>query len=320
MNTDLQDKGDGPASYGDTSNGGLGRIVSLDEIIGILLRAWKGIIFCTVLATVSAALLILLEGRTYVAQTSMLVKLGRERFSALQVAPLESPNAVFSDRPESVNNEIEILRDPSLTTAVFPALKARLQVAPQPTGGVRLVKQVLSALKSSIATLKEPLYDLGLMKRITADQALLLQFYKAFHVSTIKQTDMLTLAFEWDNPDFAAFALRQYTEAYRVRHIEVHGQKNGLEIYRAEVETARKAVEESEEALIGFQRQMAASPDFQYEIIVNEVMALEQERGQLQVNIDELDLRKQALAADTGLGRQLDSDTSVSCDTHAHRA
>ncbi len=306
------------------------QVLGASEILAMMARGWWILVLCTVLAVLSAAAITIVRSPTYTAQVNLLVKIGRERFTAIEVAPLERPNVVFQDRPEGINNEVEILRDGSLTVAVFPELQAELEsmrraaeqalmdAPPSLTRSLRLfARDAQLWLRDMMASVREPLYTIGLLEPISDDDALMLRFHRAFNVQAVKQADVLTASFAWDNPQFAAFALGRYIEAYQQRHVAVHAQTDAAHVYRDQVTSAREEAEAAERALTDFQRATGlTSPEAERTTAVQELLRLQREHIALGIEIDDLDLRRQQVLADAE-GRSLWSATPESLATPA---
>lgn len=282
------------------------------DILSMLARGWWIVLMCMVLAVLSAAAFTIVKGASYTAQVNLLVKIGRERFAAIEVAPLERPNVVFQDRPEGINNEVEILRDGTLTVAVFRDLQAELEAMrrateqalldapPSLARSLRLfARDARLWLNDMKDTVREPLYSIGLLTPIGDEAALMLRFHRSFNVQAIKQTDVLTASFQWDNPQFAAFALGRYLEAYRDRHVAVHAQSDAADVYRDQVTAARQEAEAAEQALTEFQQATGlTSPEAERTLAVQELLRLRREHVALGVEIDDLDLRRQQILAE----------------------
>ena len=100
--------------------------VSLRDILNVLFQHQKGMMIVFGSCVVMAVLYVLLAPPVYIAESKVLVKMGREQLAALELNDSATPNVVIQQREQNINNEIEILQDPSLSAEVFPLLKQRL--------------------------------------------------------------------------------------------------------------------------------------------------------------------------------------------------
>lgn len=188
---------------------------------------------------------------SYTAETRLLMRMGREKFSALDPGPNER-NVLFQEREQNVNNEIEILNDPNLMREAFDRLKAALPqaVAASPSGLLEralallrwLARTLADAFNAAIEWLKAPLYWLGLSDRLTADQKLLRDFSRALLARGIKNTDVIVVGFTWRDPAFAAAAANILVDVYRSRHVRIFDLASPAGFYRERLDAARAAL------------------------------------------------------------------------------
>ncbi|HEY0419748.1 MAG TPA: Wzz/FepE/Etk N-terminal domain-containing protein [Acetobacteraceae bacterium] len=224
-------------------------MVSLRDIVRAVFRH-KLPMLVILFAALSGSLgYVLLTSPSYTAGTKILVRVGREKLAPLRLFNEgAATNFVFNERPENVNDQIEILRNPYLVEKAFPRLKARqeellaLARAPLPPPdslfgwvkyGVRTARRALSDAASSItSTLREPLYLLGISTRLSPDEILRRQLIGAVAATFIKETNIIVLTFTWSDPDFAAFAVNAYVEEYRRENMRVGNDLSGaVEFY-----------------------------------------------------------------------------------------
>ena len=122
-----------------------------------------------------AGVYLLVTPPIYVAQSKMLVQLGREKFAALDASPDHAGNITFYERVQDINNEIELVRDPRLLDRLVPQLQQYLDdkaPLPEPTSKLgRLKAWTKRAGASFRETLAEwsgwafdPLYQIGLLQ------------------------------------------------------------------------------------------------------------------------------------------------------------
>ena len=285
------------------------RQFSPGEIASMITRRWMLVLICSVLAFGGASAYLVLKGPTFVATTKLLVLVGRERFSALQVSQVSRENVLFQERVQAIYNEIEILRDPSITVAIYDDLLAYQQelaaqdaaaaaAAPR-TFGTRmreLMSGAASTLRSGIDAVKAPLYKVGVLIPVSEEVGRFETYRESFLVEFIKETDIINVGFASKDPRFAAYALRRYLEAYRARHVELMSSQQAMEFYDKQLEWARVQMAEAEEALRVF-REGADVPslDIEREIALDAISDIERERERLSIELEDMRLSRESI-------------------------
>lgn len=192
----------------------------------------------TLAAVVGAIGYVYLTTPTYTAISKILVKIGREQTSGLDLSKQSASSVMINARVQDVFDEVEIMRDPVILNEVFGVLKERFEQPvpkPRPQSFMQWAKYyfkaaktwVGDALKDTLELIKYPLYELGFSRRLTPDEALHLRFQSALQIKDIKETDVIIMAFAWPDPEFAAFAVNTYVDEYRRQHVKVHGGTSG---------------------------------------------------------------------------------------------
>ena len=132
-------------------------------------------------------------GPTYVAQTKILVLIGKEKSSAID-AYSGNPNVIFSERGQNINNEIEILTDRNMTYQVMPALQEYLEATR--TDPTTLLQRIKKWFRIKLRQVKElmrtPFYKLGVMAKLSPSEELALSFQASLGVEFIEETEIIT--------------------------------------------------------------------------------------------------------------------------------
>lgn len=200
-------------------------------------------------AIVGAGLYLLVTPAEYTADAKLIIRLGREK-AAGQVSGGANQNYMFSERAQNVNNEVEILRDPSIVRGEFEALKAITptgEPGPPPADWTEwLVYQGRQALRGAKAvktwvvdTVRVPFEAVGLLRHLTPDEKLSEAYLAAFKVVFVKETDVILTGFTWTDPTFAAQALNRLLDAYKRRHVEVYADETPTSFYAGKLERTR---------------------------------------------------------------------------------
>ncbi|MGU3539187.1 GumC family protein [Methylobacterium sp. A54F] len=221
----------------------------LRDVIAALFRHGRALALILAAALVSAGIYLALTPTEWTAEAKLIIRLGREKAAA----PLTrdgNQSFMFAERAQNVNNEVEILRDPSIVRGEFEALKAITPMGdlgpPPAEWGAWLVyqgRQAVRGLKAVktwlVETARMPFEALGLMRHLTPDEKLFEAYRVAFKVVFVKETDVIVTAFSWSDPTFAAEALNRLLDAYKRRHVEVYADETPAVFYAGKLERAR---------------------------------------------------------------------------------
>ena len=225
-------------------------LLSLYDIVRVACRRKWPALTVLAIAVLGAVLYAAFTPPTYVASSRILVRIGREKLSPLTVTNVPTANFVFSERPENINDEIEILRSPAVLDRAYPALRDRLaQMShavenPPAADGVGATfaaslrgakRTAASWARAVIEAAKQPAYALGLARRVPPEVSLREVLASSLLVTSIKETNVIVLGFAWHDPDFASFALNAIAEAYKQERLRVHANLSGaVEFYRSQ--------------------------------------------------------------------------------------
>ncbi len=203
--------------YGkDMSNDSGIKLPTIRDGIFIVFKYKYTIIITFLLAVLIALIYCLYAESSYKAETRILVKIGREKFSGISASPRESYNFFFSERREDRLNELEILKSDYLALKVLDSLQAsQLQAAPKEETFFTRIRGFLGNLKQTAADiLYRPLYFSGLVKELSDREKSLLKLSRSFDTESIEDTDVIVLSFSWNDPDLAAFIVNLYASEY----------------------------------------------------------------------------------------------------------
>ncbi|MDP4021780.1 Wzz/FepE/Etk N-terminal domain-containing protein [Methylobacterium sp. NEAU 140] len=221
----------------------------LRDLLAALFRHLRAMLLIVLAALLGAAGYLLVTPAEYTADAKLIVRLGREK-SGAQAVGGANQNYMFSERAQNVNNEIEILRDPSIVRDEFAALKAITptgDLGPPPADWYDwLVYQGRQALRAAKAvktwvvdTVRVPFEAVGLLRHLSPDEKLYEAYRAAFKVVFVKETDVILTGFTWTDPTFAAQALNRLLDAYKRRHVEVYADETPASFYQEKLDRAR---------------------------------------------------------------------------------
>ncbi|WP_375464275.1 lipopolysaccharide biosynthesis protein [uncultured Methylobacterium sp.] len=221
----------------------------LRDALGALFRHARPALLILTAALLGAGIYLLLTPAEYTADAKLIIRLGREK-SAAPIGGGTNQSYMFSERAQNVNNEVEILRDPSIVRGEFEALKAitptgDLGPPPDEWGAWLLYRgrQLVGVAKGIrtwvVDTVRVPFEAVGLLRHLTPDEKLYEAYAAAFRVVFVKETDVIVTGFTWTDPTFAAEALNRLLDAYKRRHVEVYADETPASFYAGKLERAR---------------------------------------------------------------------------------
>ena len=283
--------------------------ISLRDIARVVFKHGKPFLFIILFSLTGSMGYVMFATPTYTATTKILVKIGREKFSALQNADTQSYNVMFNERPQNVNNEIEILRDPALIDNIFTQLKTEMQKPiplPEPETFFEHIKYYVKTAKNQIkesidfviSIVKEPFYQMGLIQRLSSDDALKIKFIRALKVVFIKETDLIEVSFHWNNPFFASYALNAYVNAYKFQHVRIHNEDLGsVEFYKEKVDSLTSQILTIKGKMQAFldEAEMSSISSKDIEITLNYISKLENDLADKKIKENNLQQNQSSL-------------------------
>jgi uncharacterized protein involved in exopolysaccharide biosynthesis len=221
--------------------------LTLRDILYIAFKN-KFLIVGVFLASVIIALLYcLVTPSTYRAETKLLIRMGKAQVSGMEQYPQDTYRILFQERSQNIRNEMELLKGQYLTEKVISRLERRIvpkKTGPVPTSGV-------------VSTCKDGVVKIASLfgyhrKSSGPDKEMIVTFLDALHVTYLEDTDMLSIAFEWTDPQFAATAANAYADEYITQHTVVNESQKSYRFYIEQIELYEKKLNEIEDALQKF--------------------------------------------------------------------
>ena len=183
----------------------------------------------------------------YRAETKVLIRVGKAQGSALEQYRPETYNIVFSERTQNIRNEMELLKGQYLTEKVIARLKDRIE--PLKTDG-SIIGWVVDGVKTTVGT---TLSWLGISSRpLSRDKGMVLTFINALHVTYLEDTDMISVAFDWTDPKFAALVANVYADEFVTQHMVVYQSQQSYRFYTDQIATIEKKLKDVEDRLQAF--------------------------------------------------------------------
>ncbi len=273
------------------------RVLSITEVLNILFKNKWLIVGVFSIAVLLALAYVLVKSPVYVAETKLMVKLGREKLSPLSVLPNTPYNIVIRERPENIQDEIEIITNPILTYKVIPILKEKLdELTKQEKKGRSIVSTVRTLIHSIISWLKDIPYKIGLKKRESETKRLFRAFRQALVVNWQEESNVIQLGFKWSNPEFAAFAANVYAKAYLDYRERINKSQQSVAFYEDQIKTYKNLLGKIENEIRDFQEKHGiAAVERQKDILLNQRADLEKRLQNIRLKLPQISLKKSSI-------------------------
>jgi uncharacterized protein involved in exopolysaccharide biosynthesis len=270
--------------------------LTLHDAASALARHASAVILIVMTALVAATVAILLIPPTYRSETKILVRVGREQIAPLELSSTKFSNFVLSQRPETVNDEVELLRQPQLMDSVFGELKLllaeRQSAAAKQDGGPLAATWARAGEVTAkwVEDARGALARTGLVEAMTPDMRLRQRFIDALGISVIKETNVIVLTFSWSDKIFATQAVNAYAEAYRQEHTRLESGIAGMaQLYTQEAARTDKALSQANAELNAFLTDEGiADPGAERQILLGRIQQEEQQISEALVAIEQI--------------------------------
>ncbi len=207
------------------------------------------LVITTVLLTsiVISLVYCLLTPPVYRAETKLLIRLGKAQVSAMEQYRPEPYNVVFQERTQNIHNEMELLKGQYLTEKVIARLKNRIE--PLQTDE-SIIGRITDSVTTAVGTI---LSWLGLSSRpLGQEKGMVLTFVNALHLTYLEDTDMVSVAFDWTDPKFAALVANVYADEFVTQHMLVNESQQSYRFYIDQIAQLEKKLKDAEEKLQTF--------------------------------------------------------------------
>ena len=285
-------RGGGSGSRG--GNGGNGgyhsgfierRIVTLRDLLYILFKHLRSIRTIALVSVVLATIYAFLATPMYEAETKLLVNIGREKFSQMEEQGSSNYSVLFQERNQNINNELEIFKGDILTSRLVDRLRGKLAEM-----GEKVQEE--GGLLDSVIN-----FGRSLFKRKTLDdkERWILTFKKFLKVQFLAETDILSLKYTWDEPEFAAFAANAYAEEFIKYRSEIYKAQKSYSFYREQIKIYQDQHDKITDALKSITKKYAIS-------------SIDTEKEMLLRSREDFDSSSQALSRDYAMNKSLMED------------
>jgi len=289
--------------------------LTLPEIAAFVRRYALTIAAVFALTVVTAYGALNLMSEQYEAQSSLLVKLGRENLDP----PPTARNAVFSTglRREEIASEITILRSPDLLGQTVDAIGvgAFTPARVRPAGLVAAIRFYAKAAIRAVRTqFHEALIALDLEKRLNDREAAVSTLERALVAEPEKDSDVIALRLRLTNPALAVRVENTLIGLYLQRRINVRHNPGVREFLEARSRELWQALENADAAVNTWKREMNLSaPADQKALLLKQIRELTSERDR--VLSERETLRRQIGSAEELIARSPDRVQAAKIET-----
>ncbi len=183
----------------------------------------------------------------YRAETKLLVKMGKPQVSSMEQFRPEMYNVVFQERTQNIRNEMELLKGQYLTEKVIARLKDRIE--PLKTDE-SIIGRIFEGIKNVVGNL---LSLVGFSTRPAGpEKGTVMTFLNALHVTYLEDTDMISVAFDWTDPKFAAVVANVYADEFVTQHMLVYESQKSYRFYIDQITLFEKKLRDAEDKLQNF--------------------------------------------------------------------
>ena len=229
--------------------------ISVRDVLYLLFRDKNRILLITLVSFLGACVYLAFQSSIYIAESRVLVRIGKEKLSGVEPLSKESYNILFQERPPDIHNGLELLRDPELSYTVYHRLKHLLVPPPPPTSGLPYIRHLVRQQLDSVREwLTRPLYWMGFYVELSDEEMLVRALRACVRAEVLEDTDVIKITFAWPDPAFAALAANTYAEELQTKYIRVHDSPNSEKFYVEQLETQEKNLAELETRLNDFRR------------------------------------------------------------------
>jgi uncharacterized protein involved in exopolysaccharide biosynthesis len=223
------------------------RLLTARDVLYVFFKSRVVITTVFLTAIVLSLIYCIVTPPVYRAETKLLVKLGKSQVSSMEQLRPEVYNVVFQERTQNIRNEMELLKGQYLTEKVIGRLRDRIEP-------LKTDESIIGGIVEGVKTVVGTIFSwLGLSSRpVGTDKGTVLTFLNALHVTYLEDTDMISVAFDWTDPKFAALAANVYADEYVTQHMLVYESQKSYRFYIDQIATFEKKLRDAEDRLQNF--------------------------------------------------------------------
>jgi uncharacterized protein involved in exopolysaccharide biosynthesis len=223
--------------------------LSLRDILYICFKRKNQIIIFFVVTLCVVAIGTFIIKPVYLAQTQVLVKVGREN---IYVPATGNLNPFFRvDREEKLNSAIEILKSPSLIEKTVLTVGPTVLYEDLKDENRKGLSAVIKNLRIKIKQLMSGVQDSQTLMNATEikiKQAIM-QFTADLNIEGIRNSTLINISFKHHDPKLAAIVVNELTESYMEHYLKVYKSEQSDDFYQRQADFLKNRLGQNEENL-----------------------------------------------------------------------
>lgn len=253
--------------------------LSFRDVYHILFRHKKKAILFFSAVFVTVTLGTFLAPKIYRSEAKLFVRIGRESVTLDPTVTTGQIVSIGQSRENEINSELEILRSRELFEKVVDAIGPAVFLK----GPKAVTENTPSPAETGRETAGKPgqvnlLERIGLSNPLEDRERAILTVVDNLKVETQKNTNILFLSYEAENPKLAQDALNKLIEFYLERHIVIHRTAGSYGFFDKEVDQIRNQLTKGEEELKNLKKEKGVgSIEEKRKIVLERIRSLQQE-------------------------------------------
>ncbi len=230
----------------------------LDRIVPVLVQRRKFIALFTLAVFLVSMLAVMMIPPKYETKARVLVKVGREMAAPATIGAREAMPA--SLRQEAVNSEIEIMKSQHLLGKLVEHFGEDFFYSEPPAKGVvqNVKRSVRWALKQVRALQRETLVRMGLRRRLTPSERMVVILQKGLNVELIRKSDVVEITLWSTSPEAGEMILSKFIDLYKESHIESHKTPKVRDFFDQQVSSILQSLAAAEQEMANFKQSTGA--------------------------------------------------------------
>lgn len=255
---------------------------SLRDILYICFKRKNQIIVFFLATFCTVAVGTFLMKPVYLAETQILVKVGREN---IYVPATGNSSPIFDiDHQEKMNSAIEILKSPSLVEKTVLALGPTVIYKDLKDANLNRLKRTIKRFKDKIKKIVKRLLSAESRPGLSLDKdekiinEAILNFTKNLQIEGIRDSNLINVSFKHEDPIMAALIVNELTGAYLEHYVKAYKTEQSDEFYQRQANLLKNKMVQNEgnlKALKG--RNNITSLEEEQELLLNKAADLRSE-------------------------------------------
>jgi polysaccharide biosynthesis transport protein len=243
------------------------RSFTLRDLLFVALknRALVVTVFCAAVAV--SLIYCIVTPPVYRAETTLVIRVAKTPLLGLDQYRPDSYAGLSFQGSLPVRHEIEILEGEYLTEKVLSRLKGRVE--PLRTGRTPIT-EMAGAIRASFRAV---LSSVGLWTGPTdPEKQLVLTFLDSLHITPLKDTEAVSISFDWTDPRFAALVANAYADEYATQYTLADESRRLAGFYADRTGLLAEKLKETEERYQSFlSRSNIADMALQKELLLRNI-------------------------------------------------